>query len=177
MYSRSDHNQKLYQNNLLDDIPERYPKYIEEIISICLNLSCPDVKILVTDCKEVRKLPKGLPGLYLFFDPNSYIIYYVGESSDLKRRVYEEHCRASIGSSEGVVRFLMFLMDRICVNEAVRNTIDVKKREKIVKNMIKEFVYKLKILVAICPHGSRKTGLREAEKCIIEKLKPILNPI
>lgn len=58
---------------------------------------------------------RGGAGAYVFFD-DSGGVYYVGEADDVARRLLQEHCRADIGGSEGVVRFLMHYLDEICAN-------------------------------------------------------------
>jgi len=62
---------------------------------------------------------------------------YVGQSCNLRRRVYEEICMAHIGGSEEVVRFLMFLLDRVC--RGGYESLDAKGREKLVKELLMDF--------------------------------------
>ncbi len=69
-------------------------------------------------------------GVYIFVDDSSNIIYYVGETRNLASRVYRTHCKGLIGSSEGVVRFLMYIFARLCKDERIIRAQSVAEREK-----------------------------------------------
>ena len=110
---------------------------IEDAVSKCLSRYCIDgVVVKKLDCTKLRYMSKAIScsGVYVFSGNNT--VYYVGQSSNLYRRLVNEHCSASIGSSEGVVRFLMYLLDRVCSSDEVFREVDVKKREAIDKSII-----------------------------------------
>jgi len=103
-------------------------------------------------------------------------VYYVGASTNAHRRVGVEYCGAHIGSSEGVVRFLMLLLDRVCADTRVRSARNAVEREEVVSEIIREFLDKLSIVLAICSKKPSRECLVEAEKCAVTKLSPLLNP-
>ncbi len=157
---------------------------IREEITSCLNKYCEENKIVIREitCRSLTPmkplLRKG--GIYVFVDETTGTIYYVGEAGKLYRRL-NEHCRASIGGSEGVVRFLMYMLDKICEDENIRRTRDVKERERAVKHLLREFLGSLTIYVGYCEDDSLngdegRLTRRELEECIKRRLKPLLNP-
>ena len=155
---------------------------VRELVLSCMSRCCGGRRntiVRFVDCKKLldfRDVLRHRSGVYVFLDPVKEIVYYVGESGDLYERLYREHCRASIGSSEGVVRFMMYLLDKLCREESILRTKDVLEREKIVRDHLRRFIGKLTICIAYCTSGSPdKIVRREAENCLKEKLKPILN--
>ncbi len=118
---------------------------------------------------------------YVFADHGR--IYYVGEAGDLYRRVYGEHCRACIGSSEGVVRFLMYLLDSICGDKEIMATENIVLRERFVKERLRRFITGLTIYIGYCRDGvldgkdrEKKRKRKAIEECLKRRLKPLLNP-
>lgn len=96
------------------------------------------VKVFRTSCSDLRRegVRWDVPGVYVFAERDGRVLY-VGQSCNLRRRVYEEICMAHIGGSEGVVRFLMFLLDRVC--RGGYESLDAKGREKLVKELLMDF--------------------------------------
>ena len=156
---------------------------IERAVSECLHA----VGITPENCSYGIYTCRGFkaegPGVYVFFDDKK--VYYVGESNDLKRRVFKEHCGAQIGESEGVVRFLMYFLVEICEKKGEWSGHDVKDREEFVKEFLREKIGKMEIYVATCPelgdisreNQKKKNETREKlEECLIKELRPVLNP-
>jgi len=145
--------------------------YISEILRDCLSKCCSYWRILETNCSEIKKVVKyGVSGLYAFVDGET--VYYVGRSENILRRVGVEHCRAHIGSSEGVVIFLMYLLDQVCSNREGWINLHVVEREKVVSEIIRKFLAKLKIVIALCSDKPSRKCLAEAEECAKIKLAP-----
>lgn len=156
---------------------------VVEALRECVGRRCTggSVEVLTLRCSEVGKARslRRAPGVYVFMDPSSGVVYYVGQASDLGRRLGSEHCSAQIGRSEGVVRFLMHILDKICERSSEWTPGSAKERETYVKSKIREFLETLVIYVAYCPGGGslsdRKIRL-SVEACLKAKLDPILNP-
>ena len=95
---------------------EGYVDSVVEALRECVGRHCTgdSLEILILRCSEVGEARAlRAPGVYVFFEPSSGVVYYVGQAGDLGRRLGSEHCRAQIGGSEGVVRFLMHILDEI----------------------------------------------------------------
>ncbi len=149
--------------------------FVGNVLRSCLSMCCPRVKVLETSCSEIKRAVKGkITALYAFIDQDT--VYYIGQSTDVLRRIGSEHCGARIGASEGVVRFLMYLLDKICNNPLVHETPNVVVREEIVSGIIKNFLNNLKMVLAICNGELGRKCLTKAEKCAKIQLKPKLNP-
>jgi len=155
---------------------------VVEALRECVGRRCTgdSLEILTLRCSEVSKARAiRAPGVYVFVDPSSGVVYYVGQAGDLGRRLGSEHCSAHIGGSEGVVRFLMHILDKICERSSEWAPGSAKEREAYVKSKIREFLETLIIYVAYCPGGGplsdRKTRL-SVEACLKARLDPILNP-
>ncbi len=153
----------------------------------CLNIigvSAGDCAFGVYDCKSINV--SGGAGVYVFFD-DSGGVYYVGEADDIADRVRGGyHCRANIGGSEGVVRFLMHYLEEICANSGKWIGFDAVGREEFVKKVLGEKINSLKIYVVTCKglsderQGNRRVRNRlrkRLEHCLRNRLKPILNSI
>ncbi len=116
--------------------------------------------------------------MYIFIDVNRVI--YIGEANNIARRVGNEHCKARIGASEEVARFLVYLLDKICARRDEWVNYGVVNREKyIVEEVLMPVITKLTILVITCPQlrdiDKKKNKARlKLENCLISKLKPIL---
>ena len=148
---------------------------VASVLLGCLSRCCSSVSVLQTTCAEIKRVVnEGAAGLYAFVDDEK--VYYVGATANARRRVGVEQCGARIGSSEGVVRFLMLLLDRVCTDTRVRSARNVVEREEVVSEIIREFLSKLNIVLAICNEKPSRECLVEAEKCAVAKLKPLLNP-
>ena len=170
---------------------------IEQAIRDCLGI----IGVLIDNCRfgiyncgSVREVAKAGEsykptqnidvhgaGVYVFF--NESTIYYVGEADDVARRLLGEHCAVHIGGSEGVVRFLMHYLDSICNQKAKWEKLSAEDREKFVKGILKDRIGRLSIYIVTCKElkdkkengKRRKNKLREnLEKCLISRLKPIL---
>ena len=154
---------------------------IEWAIKNCLN----SIGVPISDCRfgiyKCDNINDHDAGAYVFFDEST--IYYVGEADDVARRLLREHCAAHIGGSEGVVRFLMYYLDNICGQKAKWEKSSAEDREKLAKGILKDRIGRLSIYIVTCKelkdkkeNGKRKKNkLREnLEKCLISKLKPIL---
>ncbi len=150
-----------------------YVKIRESIINCLPGTSHTLLELTCRDLARYSGELSDKKGLYIFVDKYKGIIYYVGRSSDLLKRL-KMHCNASIGASEGVVRFLMYLLGEICSNNSVFSHTNVVKREKIIKRILREFIGKLNIYVVTC---SDKIDLGKVEDCLRKYLKPILNPL
>ena len=155
-------------------------QYIDKYLQECLarlGLSSNECQIIPTNCKGVNKLKK-VPGVYMFIDGDRVI--YIGEANDIARRVGNEHCKARIGASEGVVRFLVYLLDEVCTRRGEWVNYGVVDRERyIVEEVLMPVITKLTILVITCPQlrdiDKEKNKARlKLENCLISKLKPIL---
>jgi len=128
-----------------------------------------------TTCSGIRRAVRGKTcALYAFTDGG--IVYYVGQTTDVLRRVGREHCGAHIGGSEGVVRFLMYLLDKVCSDQRVRGATDVVEREEIVAGIIRDFLSSLSIVLAVCEGEPGRECLARAEECAKTRLRPRLNP-
>ena len=152
----------------------------------CLRriLGVNECLLWVTNCREVTSFRRRyeVAGLYVFFDDDN--IYYVGETNNMARRVGNEHCDAHIGGSEGVVRFLMYYLEDIYGEYGRWRNEDAKGRENIIKEILRERIRGLKILIITCDRlkdvkvgNERKINSyrRRLEDCLIKELKPILN--
>ena len=148
---------------------------VASVLLGCLSRCCSSVSVLQTTCAEIKRVVnEGAAGLYAFVDDEK--VYYVGATANARRRVGVEHCGARIGSFEGVVRFLMLLLDRVCADTRVRGARSVVEREEVVSEIIREFLGKLSMVLAICSKKPSRECLVEAEKCAVTKLSPLLNP-
>ena len=161
---------------------ERSLEHVIEALRVCVEENCGEESVVVTlRCSDLRAYGRTLqrPGVYVFVDPTDGTVYYVGQAGDLGRRLGSEHCSAHIGGSEGVVRFLMHILDKICERSSEWAPGSAKEREAYVKSKIREFLETLIIYVAYCPGGGplsdRKTRL-SVEACLKARLDPILNP-
>ena len=144
-------------------------------IKDCLSKYCPldSINVLKRTCNTLKTHRHA--GVYVFVDESSNTIYYVGETSNLADRVYKTHCRGLIGASEGVVRFLMYLFKELCSDEEVVKAENVIRREEIVRKRLAEFISSLSIYIGYCKEHKLESRKRlEVEKCLKEKLKPIL---
>jgi hypothetical protein len=162
-------------------------QYIDKHLQECLarlGLSSNECQIIPTNCEGIRSLlrtqtnklkdkPEKVPGVYIFIDGNRII--YIGEANNIVRRVGNEHCKARIGASEGVARFLMYLLNEVCVrsNEWTRLSV-VNREEYVVKNILIPIITKSTILIITCPQLKDSDPRHKLEKCLIEELKPIL---
>jgi hypothetical protein len=141
-----------------------------------LNLNTNECKIIPMNCDGVSEVNDA--GVYIFLNGND--VLYVGEANNIARRVGKEHCKARIGASEGVTRFLMYLLDKICAQRNEWINYGVVNREKyIVEEVLMPVITKLTILVITCPQlrdiDKKKNKARlKLENCLISKLKPIL---
>lgn len=158
-------------------------RLVRESIENCIGKYCyNNAEIIVTNCVSIRSSGIEFGGIYVIVDNTSGIIFYVGETSNFARRIGREHCNAQIGSSEGVVRFLIYLLDQIC-NDMNNNYIsNIIEKERQIKNMLRNFLNKMTIYLAYCKDNSlsdrkAKKIRKMAEECIRRKLKPILNPL
>ena len=159
----------------MDSIEETVRRAIQK----CLN----NVGVPISNCNYGVYscgdfVVKG-PGVYVFFDEEK--IYYVGEANNIARRVLNEHCRAHIGGSEGVVRFLMYFLDEVCNNKGKWSKRDAKGREKAVRKFLRGRIRKLRVFALTCvelanPSGSRKKNVKRKnlEDCLKEELRPEL---
>lgn len=130
--------------------------------------------ISLISCININKIKSRLWGIYILFDNNG-IIYYVGASRDLATRL-KTYCTAKIGSSEGVVRFLMYLLPDICRKENL-NEKDILTREFYIKSYIISFIKKLNILIIVCDVERNWSRLLRVEQCIRMSANPLLNPM
>lgn len=131
------------------------------------------LRAAVVKCGDLAGRKRCGPGVYVFFDEEW--VYYVGESADVCRRL-GEHCEAHIGGSEGVVRFLAYLLDRACETRGEwlgKPPAEVERWLK--ERLLKPFIHGLNIYVA-SGEGIGKDLLRGVEKCLRERLRPLLNP-
>lgn len=147
-------------------------------ISECLrSLGLGNCKVVWTNCTNVVKI--NGPGAYIFVRDNS--VFYVGEANDVARRVSNEHCKARIGASEGVVRFLMYLLDEVCRQADDWRGLTVVDRENYIReNILMPMIRGMEIIVITCPQlkdpvPRKKNEVRlKLEKCLIDHLKPRL---
>jgi hypothetical protein len=141
-----------------------------------LNLNTNECKIISINCEGVGEVNDT--GVYILLNGND--VLYVGEANNIARRVGKEHCKARIGASEGVARFLVYLLDKICARRGEWVNYGVVNREKyIVEEVLMPVITKLTILVITCPQlrdiDKKKNKARlKLENCLISKLKPIL---
>jgi len=141
-----------------------------------LNLNTNECKIISINCEGAGEVNDA--GVYIFHNGND--VLYVGEANNIARRVGKEHCKARIGASEGVARFLVYLLDKICARRGEWVNHGVVNREKyIVEEVLMPVITKLTILVITCPQlrdiDKKKNKARlKLENCLISKLKPIL---
>ena len=145
---------------------------IERAISECLHangITLESCSHGIYRCSDFRA--EG-PGVYVFFDDKN--VYYVGEASDLKRRVLNEHCKARIGGSEGVVRFLMYFLGEICEKKEEWLNLDAKGREELVRGILREKIGEMMVFVFTCGELNDPKGRKELEGCLIEELRPVL---
>jgi hypothetical protein len=106
---------------------------------------------------------------------NGNDVLYVDGANNIARRVGKEHCKARIGASEGVARFLVYLLDKICARRSEWVNYGVVNREKyIVEEVLMPVITKLTILVITCPQLKDPSPRHKLEKCLMEELKPIL---
>ena len=151
---------------------------VGDVLRGCLSQHCSDclgVEVLVTSCLKLKEdVKEKIGGLYAFIDDNT--VYYVGRTTDVLRRVGDEHCCVHIGGSEGVVMFLMHLLDKVCTDPRIREARGAVEREEIVAEIVRNFLSKLKIVLAICVSEPDRKCLTKAEECAKIRLKPILNP-
>ncbi|GGP19346.1 hypothetical protein GCM10007981_02660 [Thermocladium modestius] len=151
----------------------------EAVVRDCLvevGVQISECRFGVYDCSNVDAVHEA--GIYVFFDESE--AYYVGESSDIARRLTKEHCSAHIGGSEGIVRFLMNYLEDICENKNAWTGLNPKSREDFVEGLVRERIDKLKIYAVTCNtlrnEGRVKNRLRiELEKCLKARLRPKLN--
>lgn len=144
----------------------------------CLGVGYAEhFRVELSSCSGLRNRYPGVPSLYVFCENGKAL--YVGETGDTSRRIYREHCSAHIGGSEGVVRFLMYYLDRIA--EALEEWVGLSPpdRERYVKEFLKRKVRRLTLVLILDSEGRLRDGRRrrEVEKCLRVKLKPLLNPV
>lgn len=152
---------------------------IRQAVTDCLGSIGVPVNNCVLGVRSCRGFKEHGAGAYVFFDKS--MVYYVGESSDIANRL-REHCTASIGGSEGVVRFFMYYLDEICSKREEWGKRDAVGREDFVKDVLREKIIGLKIFVVLCGEladkregGRVKNRLRLAlEDCLVNKLRPAL---
>jgi hypothetical protein len=136
-----------------------------------LNLNINECKIISINCEGVGEVNDA--GVYILLNGND--VLYVGEANNIARRVGKEHCKARIGASEGVARFLVYLLDKICARRSEWVNYGVVNREKyIVEEVLMPVITKLTILVITCPQLKDLSPRHKLEKCLMEELKPIL---
>ncbi|WP_054856842.1 hypothetical protein [Vulcanisaeta sp. JCM 16159] len=157
---------------------------IELVVRDCLGsigVSASNCEFGVYDCRSINVHGAGA---YIFFDDSG--VYYVGEADDVARRLLQEHCRANIGNSEGVVRFLMHYLDEVCANSGEWIRLDAAGREEFVKEILREEISSLRIYVVTCKglsdekQGNRRVRNRvrkRLEDCLRGGLRPMLNSI
>jgi len=161
---------------------ERSLEHVIEALRVCVEENCGEESVVVTlRCSDLRAYGRTLqrPGVYVFVDPTDGTVYYVGQAKSLVRRLKGEHCNAHVGGSEGVVRFLMLILDEICERADEWRARSVKERKNYVKSIIRHFLERLIICVAYCREDSplEDRGTRLAiEGCLKQRLNPILNP-
>jgi predicted GIY-YIG superfamily endonuclease len=104
---------------------------------------------------------------------------YVGETGDTSRRIYREHCSAHIGGSEGVVRFLMYYLDRIAETVDEWAGLSPLGRERYVKEFLRQRMESLALVIILDSRGELRDGRRrrEVERCLRAGLRPVLNPV
>lgn len=160
-------------------------RMVRESIKNCIEeYYCNNAEIIVTNCdsiqsRKIKEIKSG--GIYVIADEASGTVFYVGETSNFARRIGREHCNAQIGSSEGVVRFLIYLLDQICNDINNNYNSGIIEKERLIKNIIRSFLRKMTIYLAYCRDNplSKQEGKKArkmAEKCIRRELQPILNP-
>ena len=145
---------------------------VERAVSKCLHV----VGIALESCSygvfSCNDFGAEGPGVYVFFDEEK--VYYVGEASNVARRVLNEHCKARIGGSEGVVRFLMYFLGEICEKKGKWLDLDAKGREELVRGILRERIGEMMVFVFTCGELSDPKGRKELEGCLIEELRPVL---
>ena len=152
-------------------------------IEQCLRMAGIDVKscvIKAITCRDAKEINGS--GIYIFM--NGQEILYVGESNNIARRVWNEHCNVRIGASEGVVRFLMYYLDDVCSLRDKWLNLSTKDREDFIReNILKPLMNKLTILIITCPQlkdpGPKRKNERRRmlEECVRKRLNPRLNPM
>jgi hypothetical protein len=136
-----------------------------------------DPVIKVSSCSDQYLYMLSREGVYVFLDKSSGIVYYVGETSNISKRVAKTHCRARIGSSEGVVRFLIFLLPKLYSDHRILSTNNILARERLVRRRIMDFLEKLIVIIGYC--NSKKLDRKERiqiEGYLRRSLNPLLNP-
>jgi len=133
----------------------------------------PSFRIKKITCRELVKnklLYDRMPGIYIFAKEDT--LFYIGSTSDILRRVGKENCQAQIAASECSFRFMLYLLDKIC--NKVKEEDSIKTKEKLVKNIVRNFMDKLTIYI-ILSDALRERRIRVGiEECLIRHLKPIL---
>ena len=134
------------------------------------------VKVFRTSCSDLRREGArwNVPGVYVFAEHGGHVLY-IGQCSSILHRVYREHCRAHIGGSEGVVRFLMFLLD--CVCKSGYEDLDVKERERLVKELLRDFIWNLDLYLVIGEGLADRAVREKLEGELRRVLRPVLNPV
>ncbi|MEM3326615.1 MAG: GIY-YIG nuclease family protein [Thermoproteus sp.] len=154
-----------------------------DAVGRCLNRAGLDLSRCRFGVVSCGNFDVSGPGVYIFYEGEQ--IYYVGEANDVKRRL-KEHCAAHIGGSEGVVRFFIYLFDNDLCDRLPQNWRNMKAKERedyIKERILKPFIGQLDIYVAICDElkdlEPRKVNSKrkEIEECLIDELKPTLNPL
>ncbi|MFP3045039.1 MAG: hypothetical protein RXQ96_01660 [Thermocladium sp.] len=154
------------------DIGNTFKECLEEV-----NISIDECIFEKLNCKRINDA-ENRSGIYVFLDDST--IYYVGESNNIGRRVGHEHCKAHIGGSEAVVRFLIYYLDDLYREAHHEKGLSIIERERLIRDLLMRRINSLSILVLICDklidHNNRKNPLRiRLEKCLIDKLNPVLN--
>ena len=145
---------------------------VERAVSECLHdngIALESCSYGVFSCSDFGA--EG-PGIYVFFDDKN--VYYVGEAGDVTRRVLNEHCKARIGGSEGVVRFLMYFLDEICEKKGEWLDLDARGREELLRGILRERIGEMRVFVFTCGELNDPKGRKELEGCLIEELRPVL---
>ena len=148
---------------------------VDRILEIVRGLGL-ELEVRRVSCGELRgqRSEYVVPGVYVFVGGGGEVLY-VGQSGNVYRRVYGEHCMAHIGGSEGVMRFLMLLLDRVCAGGF--GGLDVRRREEFVKRVLREFIWGLDIYVLV-GEGLVDRYLRGMlERELRRVLRPLLNPL
>lgn len=145
------------------------------ILRECLGeAGCSSPIAKMVSCSEVRDSYYLREGVYVYLTKDGDPLY-AGQTHSLKERVGLTHCDARIGASEGVVRMLFFILERIC--DKILSERSIIARERIARIELKKFIENELILyVGFCDKERlRRNQLLLAEQCVISSLKPILN--
>jgi hypothetical protein len=154
--------------------------FIDKVIDTVKNylaIYCNEPVVRISSCSDQYLYRLSREGVYIFLDKSSDTVYYVGETSNISERVAKTHCKARIGSSEGIVRFLVFLLPKLCSDREILAINNIPARERLVRRRIKDFLEKLVIIIGYC--NSKKLGKEELigiEDNLRKSLNPLLNP-